>query len=201
MSINTIVFDLGGVLIDWNPRYLYRKIFETEAEIESFLNNICLYEWNVEQDAGRTLAEGTELLVAKHPDWEQEIRAYYGRWEEMLGGEIMGTVEILESLKYGGYRILGLTNWSAETFPIAYKRYDFFKHFEGIVVSGDEKIVKPDPRIYQTLIDRYQVDPAKAVFIDDSPKNVQGAIEKGMHGIRFLSPMQIREELADLLNR
>ncbi|MCB0839605.1 MAG: HAD family phosphatase [Bacteroidetes bacterium] len=201
MKIDTIVFDLGGVLIDWNPKYLFRKIFETESEVDHFLENVCKYEWNVEQDAGRSLADGTEYLVALHPDWEKEIRAYYGRWEEMLGGEIAETVEILESLKYGGYRILALTNWSSETFPIAHQRYDFFKHIEGIVVSGDEKLAKPDPKIYQTLIKRYEVDPAKAVFIDDSAKNVEGAIAQGMHGIRFLSPMQVREDLADLLNR
>ncbi|MCB0854098.1 MAG: HAD family phosphatase, partial [Bacteroidetes bacterium] len=128
MKIDTIVFDLGGVLIDWNPKYLFRKIFETESEVDHFLENVCKYEWNVEQDAGRSLADGTEYLVAQHPDWEKEIRAYYGRWEEMLGGEIAETVEILESLKYGGYRILALTNWSSETFPIAHQRYDFFKH-------------------------------------------------------------------------
>ena len=201
MKINTIIFDLGGVLIDWDPKRLYRKIFKTEEEVESFLENIAKYEWNVEQDAGRSLTDGTEWLVEKHPEWEKEIRAYYGRWEEMLGGAVMGTVEILESLKYGGYRILALTNWSGETFPIALNRYEFFKHMEGIVVSGDEKVAKPNPKIYQILLDRYQVNPSEAVFIDDSLKNVKGAQDLGIHGIHFKSPMQLREDLADILNR
>lgn len=198
--IETIIFDLGGVLIDWDPRYVYRTIFDTEEEITSFLENICRYEWNVLQDAGRPLAEATEILVAEHPEWEKEIRAYYGRWPEMLGGVVEETVEILEALKASGrYRLLALTNWSGETFPIAHARYDFFRHFEGVVVSGVEKVIKPDPQIYRILLDRYGVNPDTSVFIDDSLKNVKGAENVGIHGIHFQSPMQLREDLADLL--
>ena len=198
--IDTIVFDLGGVLIDWNPRYLYRTIFATEAEVEGFLSEVCKPEWNEQQDAGRPLDEATEILVRQHPEWEAEIRAYYGRWEEMLGGLNLGTVEILDNLAGSGqYRLYALTNWSAETFPVAYERYEFFRHFEGIVVSGAEKCKKPDQKIYKILLERHQIDPAKAVFIDDSPKNVKGAQKTGMHAIHFQTPMQLREELADLL--
>lgn len=199
-NIDTIVFDLGGVLIDWNPKYVYRTIFDTEEEIDTFLNEVCNMEWNVQQDAGRSLAEATESLVAQHPKWEKEIRAYYGRWEEMLGGAILESVDILESLKAGGqYRLYALTNWSNETFPIAFARYEFLKIFEGILVSGDEKLIKPDPAIYTLLFDRYKIDPATSVFIDDSLKNVEGAKTAGMRAIHFRSPMQMREELAEML--
>ncbi len=200
MPINTIIFDLGGVLIDWNPRYLYRSIFKTEAEIDRFLDTICTGAWNAEQDRGRSLREATESLAAEHPEWAEEIRAYYGRWPEMLGGSIPESVDLLDSLHQGKqYRLLALTNWSAETFPIARQRFDFLDWFEGIVVSGEERLIKPDPKIYRLLLDRYQVNPTEAVFLDDSMKNVDGAKKVGLHGIQFCSPMQAREELADLL--
>ncbi|MDW3650265.1 MAG: HAD family phosphatase [Bacteroidia bacterium] len=198
--IDTIVFDLGGVLIDWNPRYVYRTIFDSEEKVESFLANVCVSSWNEEQDRGRSLKEGTEILLAKHPEWEKEIRAFYDRWPEMLGGPIQGSVDILESLKVGkNYRLYALTNWSDETFPVALGRYDFLQWFEGILVSGKEKLIKPDPAIYKLLFERFNIDPEKAIFIDDSLKNVEGAKAVGMHAIHFRSPMQMREELAELL--
>lgn len=199
-QIDTIVFDLGGVLIDWNPKYVYRTIFKTEEEVDTFLEEVCNMEWNVQQDAGRSLAEATEVLVAKHPQWEAEIRAYYTRWEEMLGGPIQASVDILESLQAGRqYRLYALTNWSSETFPIAFDRYEFLKIFEGILVSGVEKLIKPDPKIYSLLFEKFSIDPKRSVFIDDSLKNVEGAKAAGMHAIHFRSPMQMREELAELL--
>src|SRR5215212_5971306 len=140
-KITTIIFDLGGVLIDWNPRYVYRTIFDNEEKIDWFFENICTNEWNEHQDSGRSLKEATEELVAKHPEHENEIRAYYDRWEEMLGGPINETVEILRSLKEANkYKLYALTNWSAETFPVALQRYDFLQWFDGIVMSGEEKI-------------------------------------------------------------
>ena len=199
-NIDTIIFDLGGVLIDWNPRYVYRTIFDTEEEIDDFLANVCTHDWNAQQDAGRPLDEATQMLIEQHPDWEEEIRAYYGRWTEMLGGPIYETVELLENLKAAGrYRLYALTNWSAETFDVPQERYDFLKIFEGIVVSGVEKLIKPDPAIYRVLIDRYSLNPGKSVFIDDSIHNVKGANSVGLNGIHFKSPMQLREALADLL--
>ena len=141
-TIKNIVFDLGGVLIDWDPRYVYRTIFDTEEEVESFLAKVCVYEWNIQQDAGRSLQEATEVLIRKHPEWATEIQAYYGRWEEMLGGVIEGTLEILESfMSNSNYTVFALTNWSAETFPVAQARYEFLQWFEGIVVSGVEKCI------------------------------------------------------------
>lgn len=187
-KIETVVFDLGGVLIDWKPEYVFRQIFETEAEMQYFFANICTYEWNIEQDAGRSLQEATDLLVKEHPTFESEIRAYYGRWEEMLGGPIQETVELLRRLKAANtHRIYALTNWSNETFPVALERYDFLQWFEGIIVSGDEKTRKPFRKIYDILLERYDINPTTAVFIDDSLTNVEGAQAVGMQGIHFES--------------
>jgi len=198
-SIDTIIFDLGGVLIDWNPRYVYRKIFKTEQEIEWFLENVTTPDWNENQDAGYPLHKATEELVGKHPEWEPEIKAYYGRWLEMLGGQIHETVEILQQLKHTGkYRLYALTNWSAETFPHALERFEFFKLFEGVVVSGEEKMRKPSVEFYKIVLDRYRLDPSTTVFIDDSLRNVKGAEAIGITGIHFHNPSQLKEELRRL---
>jgi len=194
--INTIIFDLGGVLIDWNPEYVFRELIPDPERRRFFFENICTHEWNIEQDAGRPLAEATEQLVNEHPEWESEIRAYYGRWEEMLGGPIHETVDLLRELRdREEHRLLALTNWSGETFPVALSRYDFLHWFEGIVVSGDEKTRKPFSDIYEILLDRYEVDPSQAVFIDDSLKNVEGAEAVGIKGIHFQSTAQLKETL------
>jgi 2-haloacid dehalogenase len=194
--INTIIFDLGAVLIDWNPGYLYRKIFEEEAQVQHFLGHICTPEWNEEQDGGRPLQEATDLLVSRFPDHAVHIRAFYGRWQEMLGGPITGSVEILKALKESGnYRLYALTNWSAETFPIALERYDFLGWFDGVVVSGTEKDRKPFPSFYNTLLTRYQVKPQEALFIDDNLRNVHAAEQLGIASIHFTSPEQLREKL------
>ena len=198
-SIDTIIFDLGGVLIDWNPRYVYRKIFKTEEEIEWFLENVTTSEWNENQDAGYPLHKATEELIAKHPEWEPEIKAYYGRWLEMLGDQIHETVEILQQLKQTGkYKLYALTNWSAETFPHALERFEFFKIFEGVVVSGEEKMKKPSAEFYKIIIDRYHLDPSTTIFIDDSLRNVKGAEAVGITGIHFHNPTQLKRSCRDL---
>ncbi len=198
-TIKNIVFDLGGVLIDWDPRYVYRTIFDTEEEVESFLAKVCVYEWNIQQDAGRSLQEATEVLIRKHPEWATEIQAYYGRWEEMLGGVIEGTLEILESfMSNSNYTVFALTNWSAETFPVAQARYEFLQWFEGIVVSGVEKCIKPDPKIYQILFERYKLQPEESIFIDDNLDNVMAAHKLGMAAIHFQNPTQLKAELEQL---
>jgi len=197
--IDTIVFDLGGVLIDWNPEYLYRSIFPDESERKWFLSNICTLDWNEEQDAGRSLEEGTEYLVEKFPAHEQSIRAYYGRWREMLGDPIHATVEIFRQIKFTtNIRLYALTNWSAETFPVALKLYEFLHWFDGRLVSGEEKIRKPFKEIYQLLIDRYDIEPARAVYVDDNLRNVVPAKALGFRGIHFRSPEQFRKELEEM---
>lgn len=199
MEINTVIFDLGGVLIDWNPRHLYRKIFNTEEEITWFLENVCTAEWNDQQDAGRSFEEATLELLAKFPDHEVAIRAWYGRWQETIGGAIPETVEILKEIKaQGKYKLYALTNWSAETFPWALDNFEFLHWFEGIVVSGIEKTRKPLPEFYQILFDRYQINPAKAIFIDDNYNNVVGAETVRLPTIHFRNAKQVREELSRL---
>jgi 2-haloacid dehalogenase len=194
-----VIFDFGGVLVDWNPRYLYRKLFgDDEAGMERFLAEVCTSEWNLRQDAGRPWAEAIAELSARHPAQAGLIRAFHERWTEMLRGPIEGSVTILGELKQAGRPLYGLTNWSHETFPVARVRYPFFAWFDGIVVSGAEGMVKPDPRLYARLFERYRIDPARAVFIDDNQHNVEAAVALGLHGIHFQSPAQLRSELAAL---
>ena len=196
--ISTIIFDLGGVLIDWNPEYVFKEVIPDEEKRRFFFDNICTHDWNVEQDAGRSLAEATDMLILEHPDWAPEIRTYYDRWEEMLGGPIQETVDLLREIKDSGeYRLLALTNWSNETFPVALGLYDFLQWFEGIVVSGDERTRKPFAEIYEILLDRYGVTPEEAVFIDDSLKNVEGAEVVGINGIHFEGAAALREILRE----
>jgi len=197
--INTIIFDLGAVLIDWNPRYMYRTLFKDEAEMEKFLADITTSDWNEEQDAGRPLQEGTEILIRKFPEHEQLIRAFYGRWDEMLGEAFHDTVEILRRLKEGGkYKLYALTNWSAETFPVAFERFEFLKWFDGIVVSGAEKMRKPTPDFYHILLNRYDVKAEEALFIDDNYRNILAAEKLGIQCIHFSSAGQLEEELKGL---
>lgn len=194
--INTIIFDLGAVLIDWNPQYLYRKIFNNEQEMQTFLSTICTPDWNEEQDGGRSLKDGTDYLVTKFPDQAENIRAFYGRWEEMLGGAIEETVEIFRQLKDSGkYKIYALTNWSAETFTIAQEKYHFLGWFDGIVVSGTERTRKPFPEFYQILLDRYNVKPEEALFIDDNQRNVTAAEALGINAVHFTSAADLAKEL------
>lgn len=193
--IEAVVFDLGGVLIDWNPRYVYRELFDEEEQMEWFLANICTSEWNAMQDAGRTFEEATAVLLEKHPEHEELIRVYYDRWEDMLAGPIPGSVEILREVRDSPYRLYGLTNWSAESFPVARQRYDFLNWFEGIVVSGEICLVKPDPEIFEHLTAEFNLDPPASVFIDDVPANVDAAREYGYQAIRFQTPEQLRSDL------
>lgn len=199
-EIDTIIFDLGGVLVDWNPEYLYVDVFDGDKQkVHWFLNNICTPDWNVEQDAGRTLQEATEILVIQYPEYEAWIRMYYDRWEDMLGGTILESVALLNKLKQANtLRLYALTNWSAETFPIAVQRFDFLNHFEGILVSGEEKTRKPFPRIYEIMLERYQINPNKSVFIDDNLENIEAAKKFGIKGIHFKSSLQLGAELSSL---
>jgi 2-haloacid dehalogenase len=198
-KIETVIFDLGGVLIDWNPKHLYRKILKSEEEVDWFLENVCTSEWNDQQDAGRSFEEATKELISKHPGWEEAIMAWYGRWQETIKGPIEETVAILESIKESKrFRLYALTNWSAETFPWALDNFSFLHWFEGIVVSGVEKTRKPFPDFYQILFDRYKVNPATAIFIDDNIKNIDGAQKIGLPTIHFKDPSLLRNQLTEL---
>jgi 2-haloacid dehalogenase len=197
--INTIIFDLGAVLIDWNPHYMYRTIFNDEEEMKNFLSTVTTSDWNEEQDAGRSLAEGTEILVKQFPEHEANIRAFYSRWDEMLGEAFHDTVEIFKELKESGkYKIYALTNWSAETFPIALERFEFLHWFDGIVVSGTEKMRKPAPEFYQVLLDRHEVKAEEALFIDDNYRNILAAEKMGIKSIHFTSAPELKKKLTEL---
>lgn len=193
------IFDLGGVLVDWDPRYLYRKLFAgDDRAMEHFLATVCTPSWNEQQDAGRTFAEACASLKLAHPGYAALIDAWFERQREMLSGPIAGTVEILAELRARGVPIYALTNWSSETFPAARARFEFFEWFRGILVSGEVKMLKPDARIYRLFMQTFAVDPAHAVYIDDRAKNVDAAIALGMHGIVFTGPPALRAELTRL---
>ena len=199
-QIKAVIFDLGGVLIDWNPEYLYTKIFPGDPEkMNWFLKNVCTPEWNMEQDAGRSLKNGTEILVKTFPEYKHEINAFYQRWEEMLKDEIADSVLILNKLKKSSkVKLYALTNWSAETFPIATQRFDFLKQFEGIVVSGDEMTRKPFPKIYQILLERYTLSPESCLFIDDNKDNVIASKSLNMNALHFRNAAQLEKDLLKL---
>lgn len=197
-QVDTVIFDLGNVLIGWDPRRLYRQLIADEAQMEWFLREVCNSEWNEQQDAGRPWAEATALLRERFPEHAELIDAYHLRWEETLVGALEESVALLAALRDRGVRLLALTNWSQETFPIARQRFAFLQWFEGIVVSGEEKLIKPDPRIYQRLLERYAVDPARALYIDDSARNVAAAEALGMQGWWFRDAEGLRRRLIEL---
>lgn len=196
-TIKTIIFDLGGVLIDWNPEYLYLDIFEGDrVKMNAFFEHVCTMDWNENQDAGYPLAQATEDKIALFPEYETLIRIYYGRWEEMLGEAISGSVQVLKKLiDNPQFRVVALTNWSAETFPVALKRFDFLHWFEGIVVSGTERTRKPYSEIYQITLDRFNIAASEALFIDDNLRNIKGAEALGINVIHFSTPEELIKEL------
>jgi 2-haloacid dehalogenase len=196
---SAVVFDLGGVLIDWDPRHLYRKMFGgDDAAMEAFLATVCTPEWNARQDAGRPFAEAVAQLVDDFPSERERIVAFHERWPETLGEGIAGTVAILGELHARAVPLYALSNWSAETFPVARERFPFLGLFDAIVISGQERISKPDPRLFRVLFDRYRLDPRDAVFVDDAPRNVEVAAEMGMHALHFTGPGPLRTALEAL---
>ena len=195
--IRNIVFDFGGVLVDWNPEYLFKDVFSDRSELDHFLENICTPDWNEKQDAGRSLSEAILTLQERHPEYQDEIRLYYDEWTTMLGGPIEQNVALLKPLKMN-YRLFGLTNWSAETFPIAYDLYPLFQEFEGIVISGVERLAKPDERIYLLLLKRHSMTAADSLFIDDNERNIRVADDLGFHTIHLENDMCLKDELKRL---
>lgn len=192
---DTVVFDLGGVLIDWNPRHLYRRLFGDEAAMERFLAEVCTMHWNEQQDAGRGWDEAIATLSAQHPQHAGLIAAYRARWDEMLGGPLAPSVAVLDELRGRNLRLYALTNWSHETFPIAWERYDFLHWFAGVMVSGQERLLKPDPAIFRRLLSRFGLLPQRTIYIDDASRNVDAARRLGMHGLLFRDAATLRAEL------
>ena len=196
-TIKNIIFDLGGVLVDWNPEYVYLDVFDgDQKKMQWFFDEVCTFDWNENQDAGYPIAQATADRIKLFPQYEEWIRMFYGRWEEMLGGPIEGTVALLKKLvENPDYKVVALTNWSAETFPVALKRFEFLHWFEGIVVSGTEKTRKPFLDIYQITLDRYQLNPKESLFIDDNKRNIEAAEELGIQTIHFQNPIQLQTTL------
>jgi 2-haloacid dehalogenase len=186
-KIDTIIFDLGGVLVDWNPANVYKKVFKGDTEkVDWFLNNICTSDWNMQQDAGRTIEEAVNLKIAEFPQYEDWIRIYYKEWHHMFSGTITENVTLFHHLKEtGNYKIYALTNWSAEKWELALELFPFFKNFDGVVVSGQEKTIKPFPKIYNILLNRYKITPENAIFIDDNKENIIAAQKLNFKGIHY----------------
>jgi 2-haloacid dehalogenase len=186
MLLKNILFDLGGVLIDWNPKYVYKNVFQTEEAVDYFLNNICTFDWNEQQDAGRTIFEAEAMLIKQFPHYSKEIKIYYAEWVNMLGGPILPTVEVLRALLDSKkYEVYALTNWSAETWPIAVGMYDFLSWFKGVLVSGEEKMKKPEPEIFHLVCERFGIFPGETLFIDDNSKNILIAESLGFQTVHF----------------
>jgi 2-haloacid dehalogenase len=195
-AVRAVVFDLGGVLIDWDPRYLYRKLFDgRDEEMEAFLTGVTTKEWNHRQDAGRPWSEAIEELCLAHPDQRDLIEAYAERWEEMLGGPIDGTVAVLAELREAGVPLYALSNWSSETFPRARELYDFLGWFDGYVISGELGITKPDPRIYVHLLETFDLEPGQVFFTDDLVANVEAARALGIDAVVFEGAEPLRRDL------
>lgn len=192
---NVVIFDFGGVLVDWNPHYLYDSYFGSREKADWFLTHICNSAWNVQMDGGKPFEEGIAERVGEYPEWEKEIRMYRSEWLKMMGGQISGMQEVVEDLKANGYRLYGLTNWAADTFALVRHTYPVFDLLDGIVVSGEEKVAKPDPRIFRILLERYHITPSDAVFIDDNKPNTDAARALGLQTILFQSAEQLRESL------
>lgn len=197
--IKNIVFDFGGVLIDWNPRYVFRSYFNDDKEMEYFLANICTTEWNAEHDRGRLFADGVKMLQKEHPEYSEAIQLYQNGWQKMLKGPVAEGVCLLEELKAKAYPLYGLTNWSAETIHVAYEMFPFLGLLDGVVVSGEEKILKPDARLYRILLERYNLKASETVFIDDNLANVQGAEAVGITGLLYDNIANVRAKLKTLL--
>jgi 2-haloacid dehalogenase len=181
---------------------VYENYFDKKEDLDFFFSNICTSEWNEEQDGGRTIEEANLLLIAQYPEWEKAIRDYYGRWPEMIKGSIESSVNLLSSIKSSGlFRLYALTNWSAETFPLAQQRFEFLSWFDGILVSGEEKTRKPFDDFYLKLLDKYNIDPAGSIFIDDNLRNVEAAKKIGIPSIHFKNTDALLQELVKIDSR
>jgi 2-haloacid dehalogenase len=195
-KVTTVVFDIGNVLIEWDPRHLYRRIFKTSEEIERFLSTICTSAWNLEFDRGRSFSQGVAELVAKHPEHELAIRAFDERWDEMIPGLVPGTLALMERLETRDVPLYAITNFSAEKYAGARVRFPFFDRFRGVVVSGREGVLKPDRAIFDLLVKRYDLQAADCLFVDDSKANVAGAKAAGMEAHHFQGAEGLEAELA-----
>ena len=195
-NIKAILFDFGNVLLEWNPRHVYRHYFpEDEAAMEHFLHEVDFMEWNAQQDKGRTFAEGVTVLAKQFPQYSDLIQAYHDNWKESIGEALAGTVELMKRLKKAGYPVYGLSNWSAETFPLVREKYDFFNLLDDIILSGEVGAIKPEPEFFEIALQRIGKPARECLFIDDAPANIEQAHKMGFITILFHSPDQLEREL------
>lgn len=198
-TIEAIILDFGNVLLEWDPRHVYRRYFSNdEAAMEQFLHEVNFMEWNAQQDKGRSFAEGVAELSRQFPQYSELIQAYHDNWKDSIGNYLEGTVEIMKQLKADGYRLYGLSNWSAETFPLMRDKFEFFNLLDAIVISGEVGMIKPEPEIFEHTLERIGKPAAACLFIDDSAANVEQAKKMGFATIHFHSPAQLRTELQRL---
>lgn len=197
MQPNAVLFDIGNVFVEWDPRFLYQNLIDDSSELEYFLSEVVTLDWHSEHDRGRPFADGVKFLSAQFPEYEDLIAAYDTRWEETIGSVIEGTVEIMLSLLEQGIHVYGLTNFSAEKWPAFCRKYGFTDHFKGVVVSGEERLIKPDPRIFQTTLSRFRLDPELTVYVDDRLENVHAAQQLDMIGHQFVTPERFKQFLID----
>jgi 2-haloacid dehalogenase len=197
-ALTTVVFDLGNVLLDWDPRRLYRELIPDPVALDHFLTNVCSFEWHYQQDSGRSTETATAELQAAHPEQAELIGAFYSRWSEMISGALPATVDVARELRDAGIRLIALTNWPAGLFAPALERFPFLAWFEGIVVSGEEKVAKPDPAVFSLLLDRYDVDPTTAAYVDDTARHVETARSLGLTGFLYTDAVTLRRDFASV---
>lgn len=194
-TIKAIIFDFGNVLLEWNPRLVYRRFFQSEEEMEKFLHDVDFTDWNLQQDKGRPFAEGVSELSKQFPQYAELIQAYHDNWIHSIGNSLTGTIEIMKRLKKAGYQLYGLSNWSAETFPMARRKYDFFNLLDDIVISGEVGAIKPEPAIFEIMLKRIGRPASECLFIDDALANIEAARAMGFATVHFQSPEQLENEL------
>jgi 2-haloacid dehalogenase len=198
-KIQAILFDFGNVLLEWNPRYIYRRYFpDDEAAMEQFLQEVDFMEWNAQQDKGRSFTEGVAVLSRDFPHYAELIQAYHDNWKDSIGGSLEGTVTIMKRLKLAGYSLYGLSNWSAETFPTVRHQFEFFNLLDDIILSGEVGQIKPHPEIYEIALERIGRPATECLFIDDSLANIEQARKMGFIVVHFQSPAQLEQELVAL---
>ncbi|MFD0855647.1 HAD family hydrolase [Actinomadura adrarensis] len=194
-TYDAVIFDIGGVILDWDPRHLYRRLIPDPDEMEWFLAEVCSDAWNAEQDRGRAFSEAIKEAAARHPEYRELIEAYWKRWPETLDGLIPGTSEVIAEAAAAGTALFAITNFSAETFPLAVAGYEVLSGFRDVVVSGEVKMIKPDPAIFHYALDRFGLSPHQALFVDDKPANVEAAEKLGMGTVLFTDAADLRERM------
>ena len=193
------LFDLGGVFFDWNPKYFFKSIFSSNEELNYFLTHVCNNEWNIKQDAGKLIKDAENDLINKFPQYSKEIKMYYSNHRKMIKGTFKSSIDQFLELKTRDYLCYVLSNWSAETFKGMEEDYPFLQSFDGIIISGEVKLAKPDKLIFELAISRFNLEPEETIFIDDNLDNIQTAKSLNFKTIHLINPNRIKEEINNFL--